>query len=361
MLLQPFIKSRFSHTQLIMLDVIIALMPMVFAAWLAYGQLALIQIGIAVVTACLTDLLFSAILLKKYKSIWDGSAVVTALLFVFTLSPLSPWYMVSFGAFAAILFGKIVWGGLGKNTFNPALVGREFMAVFFASSLSSSSLWKTADLIQTAGVSYTWATDITAISDRLNAIVFKTNGALGEYSILAISLGGLYLLIRGRISWHIPLSLIAGLTLLLGIFNEANLQFSIAGVLLGSLFMATDMPSSPTTKLGKCYYGFMIGITAFICIKSGVRYEYMSYSILLLNGFSSPISRVFKPQVWGTSRDWKKWIEDIFVLSLLILGLSFAIVSLYQYDLIHYLIYLYIIYIIFKFNYSFSNQISNAI
>ncbi|MCC9167735.1 RnfABCDGE type electron transport complex subunit D [Pontibacter harenae] len=357
----PYIKPRFNGTQMVMLDVIIALMPLIFVGWLAYGTIMLQQICVAIVTGLVSEFLFSSILLKKYNTILDGSAVVTALLLTLTLSPVTPWYILSFGVFSAILFGKIVWGGLGKNRFNPALVGREFMAVFFASVMTSPNIWKTSDLVQTSAPELFPGIDYPYLSDYLNSVIFKTTGAMGEYSILCIALGGLYLLVRNRISWHIPLSLLGTFTLLVGLSGGDGLRYSLGGILLGTIFMATDMPSSPTTGNGKLYYGLMIGIVIFIFLKGGIQYEYMSYSILLLNGFSDQASVVFRPRTWGETLDYKRKTEEIFILTLKILGVAFAVLSLYYYELVNYLVYLYILYIIIKFNFSFSNKVSNAI
>lgn len=359
--LSPYIKPRFNGTQMVMLDVVIALLPLVFVGWLAYGAVMFGQIGVALLAALLTEFLFSAILLRKYNTLLDGSAVVTSLLLVFTLSPVTPWYIVAFGAFAAILFGKIVWGGLGKNRFNPALVGREFMAVFFATAMTSPNIWKTQDLVQESAANLFPGIGHTYLSDHLSSMVFRTSGAMGEYSILALVLGGLYLLVRNRISWHIPLSLIGVFTLLMWLPGNEGLKFSLGGILLGTIFMATDMPSSPTTANGKLYYGLMIGAVTYTLIKGGVRFEYMSYSILLLNGFTDRISLVFRPRTWGELRNWKKDTEEVFVLTLKILSLALAVICLYDYGLVSYLVFIYIIYIIFKFNYSFSTKVNNAI
>lgn len=346
---------------MVMLDVIIALMPLLFAGWLAYGTVMLQQSGVAIATALISEFLFSSLLLKKYNTILDGSAVVTALLLTFTVSPVTPWYILSFGVFSAILFGKIVWGGLGKNRFNPALAGREFMAVFFASVMTSPNIWKTSDLVQTSALNLFPGITYPYLSEYLNSVIFKTTGAMGEYSLICIALGGLYLLLRNRISWHIPLAFLGTFTLLTGLSGDDGLRYSMSGILLGTIFMATDMPSSPTTANGKLYYGLMIGAVVFIFLKGGVRYEYMSYAILLLNGFSDQVSLVFKPRPWGSVSDWKKKTEEIFTLTLQILAVAFALLSLYYYNSVNYLVYLYILYIIIKFNFSFSNKVSNAI
>ncbi len=344
-----------------MLDVVIALLPLVIAGYFAYGMIVLQQIAIAIIAALATEIIFSAILFKKYKSVFDGSAIVTALLLVFTISPVTPWYVVVFGSASAILFGKLLWGGLGKNKFNPALVGREFMSVFFASIMTSPTIWKTNDLVNVSAKEFFQAKDFTHLSEHFNSLVFKTSGAMGEYSIFCIFIGGLYLLLRHRITWHIPLSLLGSFTLMMWFLGNSGLSFSLAGILLGTLFMATDMPSSPTTSNGKLYYGMMIGICIYIFVKGGIRYEYMSYGILLLNAFADEVSTVFKPTAWGSKTNWKQQIEDVFLLSVKILGGAFAVLSFSYYGLIPYLIFTYIIYIIIKFNFSTVNKINNVI
>lgn len=361
MRLNPYIKPRFNNTQMVMLDVIIALLPILLVGFVAYGTVILQQVGIALATALVTEFIFSAILLKKYNTMLDGSAAVTALLLVFIVSPITPWYILAFGVFSAILFGKIVWGGLGKNRFNPALIGREFMTVFFATVMTSPNIWKTQDLILTTAGNLFAGVDLPFLSNHLNALVFKTTGALGEYSIVAIALGGFYLLIRNRISWHIPFSLIISFTFLTWMLGGEGFSFSMSGLLLGTIFMATDMPSSPTNANGKLYYGMMIGVAVFILIKGGVRFEYMSYSILLLNAFSEEVSRVFKPTPWGVERDWKNNVEEVFMISLKILSVVLAVITLHYYNLINYILYIYILYCIIKFNYSFNHKVNNAI
>lgn len=361
MSLNPHIKPRFNSTQLVMLDVVIALMPLLFAGWLAYGQVLLSQVAVAVLTALITDFVCSSVLLKKYNTVSDCSAMVTAILLVCTLAPLTPWYVVSFGSFSAILFGKILWGGLGKNRFNPALVGREFMSVFFVAAMTSPTLWKSGYLIQQEAIDLFPKLNSPSISTYLSEMIYKTNGAMGEYSILAILIGGLYLLFRNRISWHIPFSLLTTWSVLNWINGVADLQYSIAGILLGTVFMATDMPSSPTTKNGKLFYGAMIGLCLFIFIRGGVRFEYMSFSILLMNGFSDRISIVFKPRPWGNQKDHKKNIEEIFILIIKIITVAMALLTLYWHDLVNYVIFIYLVYLIFKFNFSFSKSINKYV
>ena len=361
MKVNPHIKPKNNSTSIVMLDVIIALLPLVVAAYIAYGQQALLLIATAIVSAILADFLFSALYARKFTTVLDGSAVITALLLSFTLSPVTAWYVVAFGGFSAVIFGKMLWGGLGKNRFNPALVGREFMAAFFP-VMASSAIWDTKRLINIESMDIFGGLQDSYLSGYLSDLIYKPTGAMGEYSIALIALGGLYLILRKRISWHIPFMLLAVFSIGFWLVDDGDdLKYSIAGVLLGSLFMATDMPSSPNSPFGKMYYGGMIGLVSFIFIAAGVRFEYMSFSILILNGFSSQINDVFRPRVWGREEDTKIKVEKIFLLTLTVLAITMAVLSLHYYQLIHYLVYIYIIYIIFKFNFSFIKNISNPI
>jgi len=159
----------------------------------------------------------------------------------------------------------------------------------------------------------------------------------------------LYLLLRRRISWHIPFGLLVTFFILLQIFSYKDITFSLGGLLLGTIFMATDMPSSASTKQGKIYYGAMIGLVAILCLLNDIRHEYMSYSILLLNAFVVPINWIFKPQVWGTKIDRLKQIRQAVLLTAGIVVTTFAIVYLHNYDCIQYLVYGYILFIIGRF------------
>ncbi|MHC9090055.1 RnfABCDGE type electron transport complex subunit D [Tenacibaculum sp. IMCC1] len=362
MSLNPYIKPKFGSTSAVMLDVIIALLPLSIISIIAFGMLALSLLLVATGTALLTELVCAFLYTKNYKSILDGSAIVTALLMCFTISPITPWYIVAFGAAAAIIFGKVVWGGLGKNRFNPALVGREFMTTFYPVIMTSASIWATKSFVNTPSINLFSGLEHPFLSQYLNQLVYNTSGAMGEYSILAISLGGLYLLFKNRISWHIPLALLAVFFLGFWLIDGGeNYHFSLAGILLGTIFMATDMPSSPTNTNGKLYYGAMIGLVAFLLLLGNVSYEYMSFSILILNGFSYLISQAFKPKVWGKSINRKTQIEQLFFLTLAIIGVTLSVITLNYYHLTAYVVYLYIIYIILKFNFSFSKKIFNPI
>ncbi|GLB49408.1 RnfABCDGE type electron transport complex subunit D [Neptunitalea lumnitzerae] len=360
--LHPFIKAPRNTTQAIMLDVIVALIPIAMASYLAYGTLALTLLGTAITTAVVTDLLFSGILFGNWKTPLDGTSVITAMLLTFTISPLTPWFVVAFGAAAAILFGKILWGGLGKNRFNPALVGREFMASVFPSILGASSIWATTSFINLPAQDFFTGAANEPVKTYLSSLLYNPSGALGEYSTFLIVLGGLYLTLRKRISWHIP-------TMLLGVFaiscvvigDTVNLEYSFAGLLFGTIFMATDMPSSPNNAPGKIYYGAMIGLVTFILVWSGVKFSYLSYSILILNGFSSIISEVFKPNPWGETNNRLQKSEKIALLTIAILGVTFAVIYLHENHALIYVLVVYILYVVLKYASDFRHKLKYPI
>lgn len=337
----PFIRKDDSPGK-VMTDVTLALLPCVVMSYFAFGYVPLMVVLVAVGSALVTEFIFSAIFFKHTDSVSDGSAIITGILLAFTIAPFTPLHIVAFGGAMAVLFGKLLWGGLGRNVFNPALVGREFMTVFFPVVMTSRTIWydKTAINLQ----------EINIFGDEFfNQLFFKASGAIGEYSIFFLVLGGLFLLLRRRISWHIPFALLVAFTTLLFIFSGYGIQFSLGGLLLGTIFMATDMPSSASTKYGKLYYGAMIGVVAIICILNDVRYEYMSYSILLLNAFTKPTDWVFRSKVWGEKLDIMMRLWQALSVTGGIIMVAFAIIYLHHLGGIMYLVFIYIAFCIIWF------------
>lgn len=352
MKVSPFITAK-TNTQVVMLDVILALTPLAAVAIYAFGTRAISILVFSLMACVITDLLFAYLFLNKRKWLPDGAAVITALLLAFTLSPLTPWYVVVFGGISAILFGKILWGGLGKNRFNPALVGREFMTAFFPAIMSDGVLWNTKLFVENTNASIRTLTDNPQLRELLTTFIYNPSGALGEYSLLALTLGGIYLLLRNRINWHIPVAFLFSLMLMQNILpDKGSANFSLGGVLLGAIFMATDMPTSPTHSNAKIYFGLMLGVVVSVMLSSGINNVYLSYSILLMNAFSAQINSLFIPTVWGhqPNKGFVKW-EAIAKQTLIIILACFAIISLHKANLIHYLIYLFALYAILKFYY----------
>lgn len=337
----PFVRAN-DNTSKVMTDVIYSLLPCIVMSFLAFSFVPLTVILVAIGSAMITEFIFSSLFFGKTDSLNDGSAIVTGILLAFTIAPFTPLYVVAFGGAMAVLFGKLLWGGLGRNMFNPALIGREFMTIFFPLVMTSRTIWydKTAVNLQS----------IDIFGDKFfNELFFKASGAIGEYSIFFLILGGLFLLLRRRISWHIPFGLFVAFTAVLLIFSGQNITFSLGGLLLGAIFMATDMPSSASTKTGKLFYGAMIGLVAITCIINDVKYEYMSYSILILNAFVSPINWVFRPRVWGEKLDipTRLWQGATTVGG--IAAAAFAVIYLHHMDAIQYLIYAYIAFCVIRF------------
>lgn len=348
----PFIHSR-DNVRIVMTDVLIALLPLIVFAYIAHGLWSILCIGSALVGATLTELIFSWIYFKRF-TLQDLSFIVTAILMSATLSPFTPWYVVLLGGACAVLFGKLLWGGIGRNPFNPALVGREFITAFFPLIMASRDLWSSGN--------YTYIKEFRLTGNVFwDKLIFQPYGAIGEYSALLLVLGGIFLLLRKRISYHIPLAIMIPFFIWSLLSSPGNFSYSFSGVLLGAIYMATDMPSSPLSSKGKFYYGLMIGIVAVLCIYLGLVHEYMSYSILILNGFSKQISELFRPEPWGHPRQWKKDLQPLFFLTVKILAVTFAVESLSRLGLTAYAVFLYMIYLLFHFNEHIYNHLNDPL
>lgn len=336
--LPPFLRTTDSVSK-IMADVLFALLPVCFMAWLAFGMEPVMVILVACGSAVATEFLFSRLYVGKTASLSDGSALVTGTLLACTLAPFTPLYIVAFGGAMAVLFGKLLAGGLGRNRFNPALVGREFMTVFFPAIMTSGAIWYRYDAVHVSSLD--WLPDTF-----LDSLIFRGSGAIGEYSVVLLVLGGVYLLLKNRISWHIPVALTVSFTVLFMLLPDGEYRFSLAGVLLGAIFMATDMPTSSSTFIGRLYYGAMIGAVAVMCIAFGVKHEYMSYSILLLNAFVVPVDWVFRPRVWGGKNRLAARIAQGMGLTAAILATTGIVIWLHHREWIMYLVFAYIVWCI---------------
>lgn len=337
-LMPPFLRTTDSVSK-IMADVLFALLPVCFMAWVAFGMEPVLVILVACGSAVTTEFLFSRLYADKTDGVADGSSLVTGTLLACTLAPFTPLYVVAFGGAMAVLFGKLLTGGLGRNRFNPALVGREFMTVFFPAIMTSGTIWYNIDAVNVARLD--WLPD-----SFMDSLLFRGSGAIGEYSVVLLISGGLYLLLRNRISWHIPVALTVSFTVLFTVLffllPEGDYRFSLGGVLLGAIYMATDMPTSSSTSVGRLYYGAMIGAVAVTCIAFGVKNEYMSYSILLLNAFIVPIDWVFRPRVWAGKKRLAARIGEGAGLTVAILGTTGIVIWLHDQEWIMYAVFLYI-------------------
>ncbi|WP_425234696.1 RnfABCDGE type electron transport complex subunit D [Ulvibacterium sp.] len=307
----------------IMYDVVIAMVPAFLVSLYVFGIHAFIATATAIVSCLLFEYLIQKYLLKTEITIADGSALITGILLAFNLPAGLPIWMIIVGSLVAIGIAKLSFGGLGYNIFNPALVGRVFLLVSFPVQMT---LWPTAvENNTTIADAVTGATTLGIIKDglqfgetmtelsaqlpsHLNLFLGITGGSLGEMSALALLLGGLYLIARKVITWHIPATVLGTMALMTGIFWWANPQHYAnplihilsGGAILGAFYMATDLVTSPVTKKGMVIFAIGIGIITVVIRLFGSYPEGISFAILIMNAFVPLINKYFKPRRFGS-------------------------------------------------------------
>ncbi len=290
-------------TRGVMLDVIIALLPAAIAGVILFGLSALFVILTCVVTAVACEALFKFIV-KKEQTIDDLSAVVTGLLLALNLPANIPLWQAAVGSAFAIIVVKCFFGGLGKNIVNPAITGRVFMLIAFG-SMTAAVFPKGMDSASGATPLSDLANEQTV--DLMDLFLGKCGGALGETCALALLVGGIYLLVRRVISWHIPVSFI-GVTFLLSLLIEGgNLETALAwifagGLFIGAFFMATDYVTSPTTAKGKLIFGALAGLITVLIRFFGGYPEGVSFAILLMNIVNPYIDSLCVRKVFGGNK-----------------------------------------------------------
>lgn len=344
----PYIRTE-TDVRNIMKDVIISLFPAIIASGLVYGINALLLIATSVLSAVVTEKLFSKIFLDDTNSIHDLSAIITGILLAMTLAPLTPLPIVVFGAAMAVIFGKLMYGGIGKNILNPAVVGREFMTVFFSVSMSSGAIWFSQKALLLPKINFFANFYKAPFTSYLDELLLSSSGSLGSYSAFALILGGLYLLLKNRISWHIPVSLFATFFLITMLLKE-DTSVSIGGLLLTGIFMATDMPTSPSFAGGKIYYGIMLGLVIVLLSLLGIKNETLSYVLIILNPFTKFINKVFRPVVFGydIKEEILKQSGKMILLTIGIFTFAVIFVKFHKFGIIPYLVYLYILILTIK-------------
>ncbi|MCX5693894.1 MAG: RnfABCDGE type electron transport complex subunit D [Candidatus Omnitrophica bacterium] len=290
----------------IMWTVVFSLIPAGIAGVVIFGLDALWVTLVAVAAAVLTELTFG-ILTKKKITILDGSAVITGILLAFNLPPQVPLWLPIVGAVFSIAIGKQVFGGLGQNIFNPALVGRVFLMASWPKYMTTFNRPFSFDAV-------TSATPLAILKEGkvlehisyLDLFLGKHGGCIGEVCILALLIGAALLLIKGYISWHIPATYIFTTAIFTYIFGGAQIfsgdwLFHIlsGGLVLGAFFMATDYVATPLTAKGQLIFGVGCGLlTAVIRIWGGYP-EGVSYAILMMNAATPFIDRYTKNRIYG--------------------------------------------------------------
>lgn len=286
-------------TQKIMLNVIIALCPAIISSGFIFGLRAVFLILICVSTALVWETLFN-IITKKPNTISDLSAAVTGILLAFNLPPSLPFWMAAIGTFIAIVVVKCLFGGLGQNFANPAIVGRIVLMLSFTNAMTN---WTLPLSLQTSDVTTGATPLVSGNAEYLDLFLGKTGGCLGETCALALIIGGLYLVIRRIISPITPLFFL----LTVEIFSIAAgfdplYQILSGGILLGAIFMATDYVTTPITMWGKVIFGIGCGtITCIIRFYASMA-EGVSFSILIMNILTPYIDMITKAKPVGISK-----------------------------------------------------------
>ena len=291
-----------------MLYVVLALLPAYLVALYYFGVGALVVSAIAVASCIGFEAFIQRFVLKTKVSISDGSAALTGLLLAMNLPSNLPWWMVIIGSMAAIGLGKMCYGGLGNNLFNPALVGRVFLLISFPAAMT---VWPVPEPFNMAYMdAQTAATPLSMMkSDQmlppiLSTIIGNEGGSMGEVSAIALLLGGVFLLCKKVITWHIPVSILATVAVFTGImhlvdpiaYENPSWHLCSGGLLLGSIFMATDYVTSPMTPRGQIVYGVGIGLITVVIRLWGSYPEGVSFAILLMNAATPLIDRYIKPK-----------------------------------------------------------------
>ena len=305
--------------QKIMFRVIFALMPATLWSVFVFGFDAL-QVILVAVTACVAfEYLIQKFILKVEPGISDGSAIITGILLAFNVPAGIPWWIVIIGSLVAIAIAKLSFGGLGNNIFNPALVGRVFLLISFPVHMTT---WPTnhesgIDALTSAtplGLIKESIKNGQHISDIVNRLpgsmdllLGNVGGSLGEVSALLLIVGGLYMFYKKVITWHTPIAVLGSMTLFSGILWLVNPEifmnplFSIlsGGAMLGAIFMATDLVTSPMTGKGQLIYGVGIGAITIAIRNFGAYPEGISFAILLMNAVTPLINKYVKPKRFG--------------------------------------------------------------
>jgi electron transport complex protein RnfD len=305
-----------------MYGVIIALLPALAASFWVFGLGALVVTVTAIAASVLFEYLIEKYLLKVPSTISDGSAVITGLLLAFNLPSNLPIWIIIIGALVAIGIGKMSFGGLGNNPFNPALVGRVFLLISFPVQMTT---WpKPMDNLGTYFDATTGATPLSVVKeglkngDRLSDLLaqipsFKDmflgemGGSAGEVAALALLLGFGYMIYRKIITWHFPVAVLGTIAVFTGLLHLASpeefagpiFHLLTGGAMLGAIFMATDYVTSPMTVKGQIIFGVGIGVITVLIRVFGAYPEGMSFAILIMNAFVPLLDRYIKPKRFG--------------------------------------------------------------
>jgi len=317
----PHIRSDVT-TARIMWSVSASLFPATLMGAYFFGPRAVITVALSILSAVLCEHLYQKAL-KRRSTVGDGSAFLTGLLLGLTLPPVVPFYVPVIGSFVAIIVTKQLFGGLGFNIFNPALIGRAFLLVSFPKLMTSWREPASAFLLFDARTTATplgilkeqgYEKLVEVFGDRLTLyselLIGHRGGSIGETSGIALLIGAAFLLCRRYITWHIPLSFLGTAAFMAWVFGGKGALFSgdpllhllSGGMLIGAWFMATDYVTSPSLKSGQIVFGCGCGfLTMLIRLKGGYP-EGVMFAILIMNAFAPLIDRKFHPRTFGAKK-----------------------------------------------------------
>ncbi len=319
--LSPHVHNNDS-VQRNMYGVLIALIPALLVSLIYFGVGAAIVTLTSVVACVFFEWAITKFILKREKNtILDGSAIITGVLLAFNVPSNLPVWIIIIGALVAIGIGKMTFGGLGCNPFNPALVGRVFLLISFPVQMTS---WPKIGQLTSYIDAETAATPLSLMKQAVHGdtsaleqlpsafelFIGANGGSLGEVSALALLIGLVYMLWRRIITWHIPVSILATVFIFAGLMHLSDpvmyaspvVHLFTGGLMLGAIFMATDYVTSPMTHKGMIIYGVCIGFLTVVIRNFGAYPEGMSFAILIMNAFTPLINNYCKPKRFGEGK-----------------------------------------------------------
>lgn len=308
--LSPHVHSG-NTTQKCMGQVIIALLPALIWSFVQFGMGAVIVTLTSVCACVLFEFLIQKFLLKQTPTICDLSAVLTGLLLAFNVPSNLPVWIIIIGALVAIGVGKMSFGGLGQNIFNPALTGRIFLLIAYPVQMTTwpvapgygADVATGATPLALIGQYVNGDTSVT-LPSLMDCFIGTTGGSMGEISALLLIIGGIYMLCRKTITWHIPVSVLLSAFVFGFLFYGFDAKIALeellcGGMMLGAIYMATDYVTSPMNPRSQIVYGLCIGFLTMAIRRFGAYPEGMSFAIFIMNACVPLLNRYIKPQRFG--------------------------------------------------------------
>ena len=292
------------------LNILLALLPATIFGIIQFGALALGVVALSISTAMLWEFAMNLIS-KKPSTIGDLDSAVIGMIFGVMLPATAPWWLVVVGTFVAVVIGKMIFGGIGSNPFNPALIGMSFLMLSWKVMFDFDAAYLNYEfgftaLAPLAALKFQGASEIAGLFPLGDLIMGKQIGAIGSTFGLGIILGGIYLILRGYIRWEISVSFIAGIVVTAFCFNMANpetyggpvIHLFTGYTLLGAFFLATENSSSPVNKIPMFIYGFSAGLMIILMRNIGIYADGTVLAILLLN-LVNPLIDTIRPKALG--------------------------------------------------------------